>query len=574
MKVQSTPRVFLSVFILIAAPIMAEVTAFSQQQPARDTFPEVLRQAQEKSQARDWRSAVLLWERVVELNPHVAWFWYPLATAQYNAGEFRKAVASFERSLELGAGRLGTIAFDIARSHAMLKEKEPAIKWLARALELGFRSRERIRTDEAFVFLRDDARFKAFTGEIDTARMSRTDGWRYDLSLVETEIKRMHFRPFRRVSQAEFESQFQRLRSDLPSLSDNQIIVRLMQVLKLIGDGHTGTFPDLMSTWKSVPLQFEQFDEGMFIIAADPKYSQLVGARVLRIGKHETVEVIKAVGSAISRDSEQGITRAARDFIRYPQVLNGLGLQSQADHVEISVLTTDGKGLTVEVPAVERDAEFSRIFGHPKWITAYNSVGSVPFHLKDRRAPYWFEPLPSDPKTLYFQFNLVGNTQTESFNAFVDRLFKFIDDIKIEKLIIDMRWNNGGNALLLPPLITGLVRRDKIDREGKLFVIVGRYTFSAATSAAALIEQNTNAIFVGEPTPSGPNYVGESNIITLPYSQVRVSISDNYWQHSWTGDTRTWIAPLLFVPHTFEAYKNKRDLEMETILAYPNMDSR
>jgi len=74
---------------------------------------------------------------------------------------------------------------------------------------------------------------------------------------------------------------------------------------------------------------------------------------------------------------------------------------------------------------------------------------------------------------------------------------------------------------------------------------------------------------VGEPTPTGPNNIAESNVITLPYSQVRASISDIYWQNSWPSDTRTWIAPQLFVQHTFEAYKANRDPVMETILAYP-----
>jgi hypothetical protein len=187
--------------------------------------------------------------------------------------------------------------------------------------------------------------------------------------------------------------------------------------------------------------------------------------------------------------------------------------------------------------------------------------------LKDRRTNYWFEHLP-DKKAVYFQFNLVVNSSTEPLNVFVERLLKFVDEHDIEKLIIDMRWNNGGNGTLLMPLVNGLIR-SKVNRTGRLFVMVGKYTFSAAIPAAAWIERHTNAIFVGEPTPSGPNVIAESNIITLPYSRTSVSISDFFWQGSWPNDRRTWIAPLHFVPPTFAAYKAKRDPAMELILSYP-----
>ena len=45
---------------------------------------------------------------------------------------------------------------------------------------------------------------------------------------------------------------------------------------------------------------------------------------------------------------------------------------------------------------------------------------------------------------------------------------------------------------------------------GHLFVIIGRRTFSAAQNTVNMIEKNTNATFVGEPTGSRPNFVGES----------------------------------------------------------------
>jgi hypothetical protein len=135
-------------------------------------------------------------------------------------------------------------------------------------------------------------------------------------------------------------------------------------------------------------------------------------------------------------------------------------------------------------------------------------------------------------------------------------------------LIIDLRRNAGGNTFLHRPLLLGLIRNEKINQRGKLFVIIGRNTFSAAMNASTMIEDYTNAIFVGEPTGASPNFVGETTLVTLPHSQLQFSISDLYWQTSWPMDHRHWIAPRLYIPPSFAAYRINRDPALEAILAY------
>lgn len=106
-----------------------------------------------------------------------------------------------------------------------------------------------------------------------------------------------------------------------------------------------------------------------------------------------------------------------------------------------------------------------------------------------------------------------------------------------------MRWNNGGNTGLLPPLLRGLIKSEKVNRRDHLLVIVGRRTFSAAQNAATYIKRDTNAISVGEPTGSRPNFVGEEDTFTLPYSKLVENISHLYWQCSYPQDQRARIAP-------------------------------
>lgn len=163
---------------------------------------------------------------------------------------------------------------------------------------------------------------------------------------------------------------------------------------------------------------------------------------------------------------------------------------------------------------------------------------------------------------------VVRDGPEESIKAFSKRLFEYVEQNSVEYLVIDLRRNGGGNNFLNQPLVHGLIKCDTINIHGHLFVIAGRQTFSAAMNGVADIEANTEAIFVGEPTGSRPNFVGETTIITLPCNTVRLSCSSLYWQRSHASDDRMWIAPHPLAEMSSEDYRTNRDPAMETILAF------
>ena len=96
---------------------------------------------------------------------------------------------------------------------------------------------------------------------------------------------------------------------------------------------------------------------------------------------------------------------------------------------------------------------------------------------------------------MYFAFNNTRNNPKAPHQEFYPKLFDEIDKQTIDKFVIDLRWNGGGNTANGIPLIYEIIKRDKINQHGKLFVIVGRQTLSAAINIADLLERHTNAIF-------------------------------------------------------------------------------
>src|ERR1044072_7177681 len=173
-----------------------------------------------------------------------------------------------------------------------------------------------------------------------------------------------------------------------------------------------------------------------------------------------------------------------------------------------------------------------------------------------------------DSRVLYVQLNQVGDKDTETLAEFSARLLAFIDANPVERFILDLRLNRGGNGSLLRPLVTSIIKARKVDQPGKLFAIIGRSTWSAAQFLLNDLERYTNTIFVGEPSCSKANVYGDSRKITLPNSGVTVRVSIYWWQAWHPLDMRRWTAPHLTAELSSADYSANNDPAMKAIFDY------
>jgi hypothetical protein len=549
--------------------LLVATATYGQSSPSGDVA--TVTRAQTASAARNWAEAAPLWQQVVQSNPVNADYALNLATALFRAGNYRDAIPAYEKALDLGADFPSNMAYNIACAYALLGDKEKALEWLSKSFNMGFRNLELARTDSDLASLHGDPRFQQLVGLPDISRMSRDEGWRTDLALLAREVRRKGYAQgvYRALSQKDFDDSVRKLNDAVPTLSDGQILVGMMRLLKSVGDGHTGILrpPAQQDYALALPLQFYLFKEGLFIIGADPRYKDLLGAQVVRFGGRSIEEVMSALDPVISRDNDLWPSQLAPYRMRSLPLLNALGVVSDIHKVSLDIVDAGGNR---RVAVVEADASNPDIWNQfpAAWLTYAQTLGTpLPLYLKNTTSNYWFE-YDAASKVIYFQFNRVLNDANESLAAFSERLFRFINEHDVSKLVIDMRWNNGGNTFLSRTLVNRIIRSDKVNQSGKLFVIIGRRTFSAAQNTATYFERYTSAIFVGEPTGSSPNFVGEETPFSLPYSKILANVSDLYWESSWPQDHRKWIAPQMYVPPTFAAYRTNRDAALEAILAF------
>ncbi|NJO25907.1 MAG: hypothetical protein HC867_09345 [Bacteroidia bacterium] len=177
--------------------------------------------------------------------------------------------------------------------------------------------------------------------------------------------------------------------------------------------------------------------------------------------------------------------------------------------------------------------------------------------MNDRYTYYWYNYFEKE-KTVWFQWNQILNDEAKPWNKFADSLFAFIDTHSVERFVIDLRNNNGGNGEYVYTLIRKLYRNDKINQKGKLFIITGRKTFSGAGIAITLLEKHTPAIFAGEPSGTSPNFIGEEFEFELPYSHLAGNVSNMEHKYANAVDYRSWIAPTIYDNPSFERFYERR----------------
>ena len=92
-----------------------------------------------------------------------------------------------------------------------------------------------------------------------------------------------------------------------------------------------------------------------------------------------------------------------------------------------------------------------------------------------------------------------------------------------------MRFNRGGNSYQGTKFIEKL-SKTKLNKTGKIYVLIGRQTFSSAILNTLDFMKLTDAVLVGEGTGGRPNHYGDVKRFVLPESNLVVSYSTRYFK--------------------------------------------
>lgn len=425
----------------------------------------------------------------------------------------------------------------------------------------------------------------AATAQAPSANLTAED-WQADLRFLVETIEAVHPRPFHRIAPEDFEARWRDLDRRLPEMDSRASAAGLMQIAALISDGHTGlrAFGGPISLGRWYPLRFDRLVEGTYITATDEAHAQWLGARVERLGGLPVEEVWDRATATSHGENASSRLFNATLYLSLPEMLQAFGV-GDGGPLSLDIRTSAGATRTETVEPITWRPDFGWLIGArgapggagPRLEERSGAPVDLPFRKND---PYWFE---REGGLVYAQINQVQNSDRAvsagsasrvlTLGGFFDELLAELDRDPPDKLVIDLRWNTGGNNDLGRSLPRELSRRPELDDPDRLFVITGRATYSAAMNLVSLLEDQTNATFVGEPPGGAPRHYGDATGFRLPRSGMTLLVSTLRWDMGVSPwDVRETMEPDLPAAPTHAAWSAGRDDALRAILAYRPSD--
>lgn len=372
--------------------------------------------------------------------------------------------------------------------------------------------------------------------------------WRDDLAVLERELPARHRDLYARLPEAEWHAGFAALRAELARLTDAQILVRAMAMVARVGDGHTRLAE---APGGEFPVRLSWFDDGVFVIGAPATATWAVGGRVTAIGGVAVDDALAQAATVAPHDNRSQLKMEAVAALLRPRTAEGLGLIGRDRALR---LTLAGVGAAPrELVVTPNDG---RALGRPR------GGAPLPLALRATRRRFWSEYL-ADRRALFVQYNQCQD-DTPSFADFTAQVAQTLGAQPVERLIIDLRWNGGGNSEVARPLLTLVAATPGL--AARTFVLIGRQTFSSAV-LNALAFADAGATLVGETAGGAPSHYGEVRTGVLPSTGLMFTYSTKLFTHPRHPGRE--LVPTIVTPFTAADYFADRDAALDAALAAP-----
>lgn len=382
--------------------------------------------------------------------------------------------------------------------------------------------------------------------------------WQADIATYESWMRSRHAGLFTVVSESEFNASLDALRADLPTLRDDQVVVRLKAISASIGSSHTGAWPSRGKLKpRRLPIEVRWLDDGVVVAATDEPNAAILGGTIVAIGDSGIDTVIAAITSITGHENEWYLRGAAPRSFSEAETLSGLGLVASPDRIPVTVRFADGREATSTLSPLAEGAPAALVSAVPPGAASFTRLPRPDGRIYGTR-------YVEGSAALYVWYDSCANAAEQSVAQFARETLREIDRRNPRVVVIDLRRNGGGDSGLLRPLIDGLARRPTHNTRESLVVLIGPRTFSSAGLNAGEFRSRTKATLLGQPTGQRPDSWFECRWDWLPNSLIQV----NYMltEPSFRPGVPDAYYPDVYVPVTCADDLSGRDVVFERAL--------
>ncbi|NNE66070.1 MAG: hypothetical protein HKN33_05840 [Pyrinomonadaceae bacterium] len=385
-----------------------------------------------------------------------------------------------------------------------------------------------------------------------------------DIDQLRSLILNSHAFPFWAVKKEDLAAIVERAKENVLAKDrcDHSCYAELLKVVAAVKDGHSGvSSKSRYEVFGYLPFSVRWFGDELYIVRTSETYKHILGSKIEKVDGVNLKRVLNELKQIVPHTNQSRFKKFSGSYLHLSGLLHGLGITEKPNEVTLT-LRNQNKLFESTIlrlsPADEKSTKFVNYSVDKK---------NRPLHLRQRDSNYWFDYDPNS-KLLYFQLNRIANMKSEGSFAFNEKMWKLVDSKEVDKFVLDLRYNGGGSFPLSLKFIQAIIDRPNINKRGKLFVISGFDTFSAAIQMLSQLELRTQAIIVGEP-PGGPTaHPGDSKSFKLDFTGVAINLSSLYHPSLFLNDRSSEVGLDKEIIERWEDRITGRDPVMDYILRF------
>ncbi len=292
-----------------------------------------------------------------------------------------------------------------------------------------------------------------------------------------------------------------------PVLSAPELHLRLLEIAALSDNAHDrlsgGT--DAARPDGRLPISIAWFPDALLIVRAAAPVADLAGARIESVEGVPVAQLYdRLLRYAGGVDSRRRLALA--EIIEAPSLLRTAGLASRDDSLRLQVRRANGavesrRITTVPAGEVPRDEAYARRLSpealspaDATWVPAVPRT-DTPLALRDAALPLRVEPVLGGA-ALYLQFREHVAEAGQDAAALIRPAVAAIELQRPVDLILDLRFDEGEAPGPTLEFVRSLPQRVG----GRVYVLIGRYTFASGLVSAAAAKKagGDRVVIVGE----------------------------------------------------------------------------
>lgn len=380
-----------------------------------------------------------------------------------------------------------------------------------------------------------------------------------DLKFFCTTLPQSHKNFFADTSHQVYNAACLQALEQVDTMSDLDFYFTLSRLAAMAGDSHTrvGLTPEVAAQAYAIPGQIGLVDGRWRLTVVEASLAELLGAEVVAINGIPMEEITERASVLYGHDNETRLLYSIAQQLNLTQLYAYLGIaKNYTDDVSLTVIPLGTTRSQTVVVAPVSGTEFYKLSLVPL-VTSQPETG--------RNGSVYRALLLGEGDVFFIQYNACVSWDQMPIEDFTDQVLTLIHERRPKQVIVDLRYNGGGNSALFEPMIDGLAEL-QAQQGFPIDVLIGQETFSSALINAVQLKHRTDSRLVGSPTGGSVNHYGEVQTFALPNSGITVSYSTKYFTMDKSYPSGS-LQPDLSVQRTVEDLRNGIDTEEEAILS-------